>query len=105
MFNVTSRRIGFNSPRGQRLTRVVADVFRAMEISSAPVMHGVSDGRASSVMVIQQLYGVGAARYWHGLYAAAFSLPRRNFRDTDLKTSRDFSTSLMGRLEFIKFRR
>jgi hypothetical protein len=82
-----------------------ADVFRAMELSSAPVMHGVSDGRASSVMVIQQLYGVRAARYWHGLYAAAFSLPRRNFRDADLKTTRDFATSVTGRLEFVKFRR
>lgn len=81
-----------------------ADMFRIMELSTEPVIHGVSDGRASSVHVIQQIYGVGAARYWHSLYAAGFSLPRIEFRNADLKTTKDFSTSWLGRLEFKKFR-
>ncbi|MGO4909814.1 hypothetical protein ACEN2J_15935 [Pseudorhodobacter sp. W20_MBD10_FR17] len=82
-----------------------ADIFHAMDISSAPVMHGVSDGRASTVMVIQHLYGVSAARYWHGLFAARFSLPRIDFRNPDFITPKDFATSLLGRLDFVKFRR
>lgn len=82
-----------------------ADVFKLMDISKAPVIHGVSDGRASSVMVIQMLYGAAAARYWHGFYAADFSLPRINFRETASKTARDFHCTLGGRLEFVKFRR
>lgn len=82
-----------------------ADVFRAMDLSQAPVMHGVSDGRASSVMVIQALYGVAAARYWHGLYAARFSLPKIDFREASLKTTRDFRCSALGRLQWVKFRR
>ena len=81
-----------------------ADIFRAMELSDEPIIHGVSDGRASTVLVIQQIYGVRAARYWHGLYAAGFSLPSIPFRDSTLKTTKDFSTSWAGRLEFIKFR-
>lgn len=82
-----------------------ADVFRAMELSQAPMIRGVSDGRASSVMVIQAIYGVGAARYWHARYAAAFALPRINFCDADLKTARDFRCSPLGRLEWVHFRR
>jgi hypothetical protein len=82
-----------------------ADVFRVMQLSQAPVIHGVSDGRASSVMVIQQLYGTGAARYWHGLYAAQFSLPRIDWRDGNLNTPRDFRCSPFGRLQFVKFRK
>lgn len=82
-----------------------ADVFRAMDLSQAPVMHGVSDGRASSVMVIQAIFGVGAARYWHGLYAARFSLPKIDFRDPGLTTARDFRCSPFGRLSWVRFRR
>ncbi len=82
-----------------------ADIFKVMDLSRAPIIHGVVDGRASSVMVIQQIFGTAAARYWHGLYAAKFALPRINFRDTNLRTTRDFSTSIFGRLEFVKFRR
>jgi hypothetical protein len=81
-----------------------ADVFKAMELYSAPVMHGVSDGRASSVMVIQQIFGVKSARYWHGLYAASFSLPKLNLKDATLNTPKHFRTTLFGRLDFIKFR-
>lgn len=82
-----------------------ADVFKVMDLSNAPIIHGVVDGRASSVMVIQQIFGTAAARYWHGLYAAKFAVPRINFRDTNLRTTRDFSTSIFGCLEFVKFRR
>ena len=82
-----------------------ADIFRAMELSSAPVMHGVVDGRASSVMVIQAIYGVAAARYWHFRYAAGFSLPKIDFTDADLKTARDFRCSPFGRLSWVHFRR
>jgi hypothetical protein len=82
-----------------------ADVFKAMELSSAPVVYGVSDGRASSVMVIQQLFGVKAARYWHGLYAAHFALPKTDLKDSKLNTPKDFKASLSGGLEFVKFRR
>jgi hypothetical protein len=82
-----------------------ADIFRAMELSKAPVIHGVVDGRASSVMVIQMIFGTGAARYWHRRYAAAFSLPRINFCDADLVTARDFRCSATGRLSWVRFRR
>ena len=82
-----------------------ADLFKIMELSNSPVIHGVSDGRASSVMVIQQLYGVKHARYWHSLFAASFSLPKINFRDSELNTPKHFSTSILGRLEFVKFRK
>ena len=81
-----------------------ADVFKAMELSSSPIMHGVSDGRASSVMVIQQIFGVQSARYWHGLYAASFSLPKLNLKDATLNTPKHFRSTLFGRLDFIKFR-
>lgn len=82
-----------------------ADVFRAMELSNAPVIHGVSDGRASSVMVIQSIFGVAAARYWHFRFAAAFALPKINFCDAELNTPHDFSCGLFGRLEWVRFRR
>ena len=82
-----------------------ADMFKVMDLSKAPVIHGVSDGRASSVMVIQHIFGVAAARYWHGFYAARFSLPRINVRDTTLNTPKHFRCSPFGRLEFTKFRR
>lgn len=81
-----------------------ADVFKIMEISNAPVIHGVCDGRASSVMVIQYLFGSHVARYWHGIYAANFSLPRINPIQLDLNTPKDFETSLFGKLNFIKLR-
>ncbi len=82
-----------------------ADVFRAMELSNVPVIRGVSDGRASSVMVIQAIYGVAAARYWHWLFAARFALKKIDFRAADLKTPRDFRCSPLGRLEWVRFRR
>jgi hypothetical protein len=82
-----------------------ADIFRAMELSKAPVIHGVVDGRASSVMVIQAIFGTGAARYWHSRYAAGFSLPRINFCDADLMTAHDFRCSPFGRLQWVHFRR
>jgi len=82
-----------------------ADVFRAMELSQAPVIRGVSDGRASSVMVIQAIFGVAAARYWHFRFAAAFALPKIDFCDAALKTPRDFRCSPLGRLEWVRFRR
>lgn len=82
-----------------------ADVFRAMELSQAPVIHGVSDGRASSVMVIQAIYGVAAARYWHFRFAAAFALKKIDFCDPELVTPKDFRCSPLGRLEWIRFRR
>ena len=82
-----------------------ADVFRAMELSAAPVIRGVSDGRASSVMVIQAIYGVAAARYWHFRFAAAFALKKIAFCNPELVTPKDFRCSPLGRLEWIKFRR
>lgn len=82
-----------------------ADVFRAMELSQAPVIHGVVDGRASSVMVIQTIFGTAAARYWHFRYAAGFSLPKIDFTDADMITARDFRCSVTGRLNWVHFRR
>lgn len=82
-----------------------ADVFRAMELSKAPVIRGVSDGRASSVMVIQAIYGVAAARYWHFRYAAAFALKKIDFCDASLATPKDFRCSPFGRLSWVHFRR
>jgi hypothetical protein len=82
-----------------------ADIFKAMEMSSSPKIHGVSDGRASSVFVIQQIYGAHIAPYWHGLYATRFTLPKINLQDAALRTPKDFSTSILGKLEFVKFRR
>lgn len=82
-----------------------ADVFRAMELSQAPVIHGVSDGRASSVMVIQAIYGVGAARYWHFRFAARFALKKIDFCDAALNTPKDFRCSPFGRLQWTRFRR
>lgn len=82
-----------------------ADVFRAMELSQAPVIRGVVDGRASSVMVIQAIYGVAAAPYWHFRFAAAFALKKINFCDPELATPQDFRCSPLGRLHWIRFRR
>ena len=82
-----------------------ADVFRAMELSNAPVIRGVVDGRASSVMVIQSIFGTGAARYWHACYAAAFALPNIDLTDAGLVTPRDFRCSPQGRLSWVRFRR
>lgn len=82
-----------------------ADVFRAMELSNAPVIRGVVDGRASSVMVIQTIFGTGAARYWHARYAAAFALPNIDLTDAGLVTARDFRCSPLGRLSWVRFRR
>lgn len=82
-----------------------ADIFRAMELSRAPVIHGVVDGRASSVLVIQTIFGTAAARYWHFRYAAGFSLPRIDFTDAEMITARDFRCSVTGRLNWVHFRR
>lgn len=82
-----------------------ADIFHVMDISKAPIIHGVSDGRASTVKIIQEIYGFSVARYWHGLFAAHFSLPRIDFRNPEFITTKDFTTSLRGRLNFVKFRR
>ncbi len=81
-----------------------ADMFKVMDLSDAPVIHGVVDGRASSVLVLQTLFGTGAARYYHSLFAARFSIPRIHFRDTAFNTPKDFSCSPSGRLSFTKFR-
>ncbi len=82
-----------------------ADMFKVMDLSSVPVIHGVVDGRASSVLVLQILYGAGVSRYYHSLFAASFSIPRIDFRDTALNTPKDFRCSPFGRLSFSKFRR
>jgi len=80
-----------------------ADIFKVMELSTCPVIHGVSDGRASTVFVIQQLFGAHVAPYWHGLYATRFSIPKIDPRDASLKTPKDFKTTLTGKLRFAKF--
>ena len=82
-----------------------ADIFYAMDISTSSVIHGVVDGRASTVMVIQHLYGASAARYWHFLFAASFSLRPIDFRNQELHTPKDFATSILGRLDLVKFKR
>ena len=81
-----------------------ADIFKVMTLSNAPVIHGVVDGRATSVHVIQILYGTAAARYWHSLYAARFSLPKTDVRDPAQKTTKDYRCTPLGRLRFVKFR-
>jgi hypothetical protein len=81
-----------------------ADLFKIMEFSKAEVIHGVSDGRASTVWAIQQLYGHKACRYWHGLYAGHFSVPKINPKEATLNTPKHFKTHLNGLIEFIKFR-
>lgn len=81
-----------------------ADLFKLMEFSSSSIIHGVSDGRASSVWVIQQLYGHKVCRYWHSLFAADFSIPKINPMDKDLNTPKHFRTSPNGSIQFIKFR-
>jgi len=91
--------------RDERGLAFCADVFRAMELSAAPVIRGVVDGRASSVMVLQSIFGVRVARYWHFRYAAGFAVPKIDFRDTELNTPRDFRCSLFGRLQWVRFRR
>lgn len=82
-----------------------ADVFKIMEFSKSNIIHGVSDGRASSVWVIQQLYGHKVSKYWHSLFAANFSIPRINPLDATLNTPKHFSTQLNGALRFIKFQK
>lgn len=82
-----------------------ADVFKIMDVSNAREIHGVVDGRASSVFVLQTLFGVGTARYYHGLYAAHFTIPRIDFRDPENKTPKDWRCTALGRLIFMKFRR
>lgn len=86
-------------------TAFCADVFKAMDLSSEPVLHGVVDGRASSVFVLQALFGTRTARYWHGAYAAQFSVPRINFRDPAINTPHDYKCSPLGRLRYVKFRK
>lgn len=81
-----------------------ADIFKALELTRQPIIHGVSDGRASTVYVIQQIIGSNRAKYWHGLFAARFSLNKQNFRESILNTPKDFKASATGKLEFIKFR-
>ena len=81
-----------------------ADVFKVMTLSDAPVIRGVVDGRASSVQVIQLLYGTASARYWHSLYAARFALKMIDFRNATERTPKDYRCSAFGRLEFVKFR-
>lgn len=82
-----------------------ADLFKVMDISNEPVIHGVSDGRASSVFVIQTLYGHKAARYYHRNFAARFSVPKINFRDAGHNTPKDFGCTIGGRLFHRRFRR
>ena len=82
-----------------------ADVFRAMDLSNAKVIHGVVDGRTSSVFVIQTMFGFKVARYYHSVFVASFSIPSINFRDPSKKPTRNFKCSLGGRLSFMKFRK
>lgn len=81
-----------------------ADVFKAMDLSNSEVIHGVVDGRTSSVFVIQTIFGFRFARYYHSVFAASFSIPSINFRDPSKKPSRNFRCSPGGRLSFVKFR-
>ncbi len=80
-----------------------ADVFKVMDISTSKVIHGVVDGRASSVFVLQTLFGVSSARYYHGRYAASFTAPKINFRDATNNTPRDWFCTPFGRLVYRKF--
>lgn len=73
-----------------------ADVFQAMTISSAPKLRGVIDTRVSSVFVMQQVFGVGAARYYPIARTADFLVSKQNFRVRI--SSRDFSSDHRGRL-------
>jgi len=82
-----------------------ADLFKIMEFTDSKVIHGVSDGRASTVWVIQKIYGHKVAKYWHGVFAASFSLPKINAMESTLNTPKHFKTTLNGSLEFIKFRK
>ncbi len=82
-----------------------ADIFKIMEFTNANVIHGVSDGRASSVWVIQQIYGRKIAKYWHSVFAASFSLPKINLTDATLNTPKHFQTMPNGSLDFIKFQK
>ena len=82
-----------------------ADIFRAMELSNAPEIRGVVDGRASSVFVLQSLFGVRAAPYYHWRFAAAFRVPARDIRDSTLNTPRDYNCSITGKLRIVKYRR
>lgn len=82
-----------------------ADLFKIMEFTDSKVIHGVSDGRASTVWVIQQIYGHKVARYWHSVFAASFSLPKINATEATLNTPKHFKTMPNGSLDFIKFRK
>jgi len=80
-----------------------ADILKAMSLSKAPVIRGVVDGRASSVFVIQTLFGTRTARYYHSLFAARFEIPNIDLTESNVNTPRDFSCSPSGRLRFRKF--
>ncbi|MBE1292397.1 MAG: hypothetical protein JJ868_12685 [Shimia sp.] len=82
-----------------------ADVFKIMDFVQNDTLHGVSDGRASSVFVLQTLYGPTVARYYHSLYAASFSIPRIDFRDRKNNTPKDWRCTPNGRLVYKKFRK
>ncbi len=81
-----------------------ADVFKIMDFVTHPTIHGVVDGRASSVFVLQTLYGPSAARYYHSLFAASFSIPKIDFRDPKNNTPKDWLCTPLGRLVYRKFR-
>ena len=81
-----------------------SDVFRIMEMSNAPQIHGVVDGRAGSVFVMQALFGTAAARYYHGLFAASFTVPNIDVYDKLLNTPKDYRCSPNGRLHLVKYR-
>ncbi|MDQ2088548.1 hypothetical protein [Marimonas arenosa] len=89
----------FSDDRGSAFC---ADVFRAMELSSAPLIRGVIDGRLSSGFVLQCLFGPRAVRYWRVFMTATFRL--RNQDLTVPANSSDFRSGITGRLSFRKFR-
>lgn len=80
-----------------------ADVIKIFDISNVMALRGVVDGRASSVFVIQTFFGYRAARYFHSVYAAKFTIKRKNLRSLSHHTPKDYRCTWDGRLEFRKF--